>query len=131
MMKKFMILLSLILISVNVNAQTFKCTDIVFSDYAASFERKVQKAKKKGLGSILKLEIYENDIKAEICGIENEKPEIAVFTRVSNNHYEYKYREARIVLKLKTILGYINECEVVNYDDGIYIATVKYKREIF
>lgn len=122
---------SLIFISVNVNAQTFKCTDIEFSDYAASFERKVQKMKKKGLGSTLKLEIFENDIKAIISDVEGERPDTAVFTKVGNNQYEYKYRDARIILKLKTFLGYINECEVINYDDGEYIATVTYKREIF
>lgn len=133
-MKKIMrliILFSLIFISVNVNAQTFKCTDIEFSEYAASFEKKVQRTKKNSLGAILQLEIFENDIKAIRNEVDSKKTYTGIFTKVSNNQYEYKDKNVRIILKLKTILGYINECEIINYNQEKYLFTVKYKREMF
>lgn len=128
---KVIIIVVLSFISISANAQTFKCIDVVFSEYASSFEKKTQDTKKAVLGSTLELKIFVSDIKAEKRDIDGEKPETVIFTKVSDDKYEYKYKENYNILELKTILGYIKGCEIVIYEDDKYIATVKYKREVF
>lgn len=131
-MKLFATLIFMILISVKANAQTFICTDII-SDFKTVEEE--QEAKLDMLGSILELQIFDNDIKISIktkkeIEKNSKRDRSAVYTKDSYyDYYEVKHKDGYSRIELETFMGFIKGLKLI-FKNGDKQATTIFKRKI-
>lgn len=124
----------------SVNAQTFICTDVTFSDYAKkiSTEAQLYQVKKNILGAITKLEIFEKNLK-----VVTEEKDGNTYEYIMDKIGEYKYRyedimtnyityesyKLKVDLEIQTRLGYYLSCTVKTYYDEKLVQTITSKRK--
>jgi hypothetical protein len=109
------------------NAQTFKCTSIVFGKEVST--SKQQKLKEEALGSKMECEFFKTDIKATISYEYKGESRKAVLIFVKEGDI---YSSDKFILKMKKSLGFITEINLINYShDDKYVATIIFERELF
>lgn len=127
---------------VSVKAQTFVCSDITFSTYGKELAPEyTRNAIKEGaLGSVWKLEVFDNSIRfsTENNGVDG--GEKYVMTRIEPNKYQKnfgniysafagKYGETKLELKIQQTFGYYSSCQLLSYFDGKLVQTTTFKRK--
>jgi len=127
---KIATLITFLSISVGINAQTFKCTSVEFSDEVSIEDQ--QKEKKKMLGATLEYEMFENDIKVTISYVYREKPkkEIEIFSK-NGNTYELEIDRDKAFLNFEKTLGFVRGVIITICKYKEQPITIKFEREYF
>ena len=110
--------------SIYANAQTFKCTDVVFNVELS--ERQQQKYKSNTLGVTVTLEFFKNDVKVTV-NQKNERP--TIMTKIGKDKYKYKQRETVEIIELNKILGFIFSVKYLKYENEKLIGTATFERD--
>ena len=122
----------MVLISVKANAQTFICTDVI-SDFKTVEEE--QEAKLDMLGSILELQIFDNDIKISIktkkeIEKNSKRDRSAVYAKDSfYDYYEVKHKDGYSRIELETFMGFIKGLKLT-FKNGDEKAITIFKRKL-
>ena len=129
-MKKCFFTLFLLLSSINIQAQTFVCTDITF--YGSDMTpQKIQKEKAKYLGSNATLTFYDNSLR--LSTTTNGKTESIVMDKVNASEYQVIEKSGnntnKLVLKLNKWVEYIRSFTLEFYKNYSLEGTVTYKRD--
>jgi hypothetical protein len=105
-LKILLLLVALISFSDMINAQNFKV--VSYEDSTSSLQ-KLQEYKVDALGTKIKLEFYGNEVKVIMDGPKEDDKEVAVFTKVSDNVYQFREtaNASPITLTLNKIIKYI------------------------
>lgn len=129
-MKKIIIIIPLLILTLTIQAQTFVCTDI---DYCGTdlTPQKVQKEKAKYLGSKATLTFFDKSLKLSYTI--NGKTESLVMDKVNANEYQAIEKRGnntnKLVLKLNTWIEYIRSFTIEGYKNYSLEATITYKRD--
>lgn len=129
-MKKIIIIIPLLILTLTIQAQTFVCTDI---DYRGTdlTPQKVQKEKAKYLGSKATLTFFDKSLKLSYTI--NGKTESLVMDKVNANEYQAIEKRGnntnKLVLKLNTWIEYIRSFTIEGYKNYSLEATITYKRD--
>ena len=129
-MKKIIIIIPLLILTLTIQAQTFVCTDI---DYRGTdlTPQKVQKEKAKYLGSKATLTFFDKSLKLSYTI--NGKTESLVMDEVNANEYQAIEKRGnntnKLVLKLNTWIEYIRSFTIEGYKNYSLEATITYKRD--
>jgi hypothetical protein len=131
--KMFLILVSLSLFSIEINAQTFICTDVIIAEYIDLKDE--QDMKNDMLGSVLELEIFDNDIKISIKtqneikrGSKRDRSAILPKHKL-HDYYELSYKGGYIRVKLERIVGYIKGLKLTMKNGDAETITI-FKRKV-
>ncbi len=120
------ILMLTMLVTSNLQAQTFNCQDVSFSGSFSDSEK--QTVKEKLLGSEMKLEFFDTTVKITAT---DEKTLLGiVLDEVDKNEYKTKKGAREISLSIQKITGIIKNATIV-VKDGNRTTTFSYKREVF
>jgi hypothetical protein len=129
-MKKGILTMVVLLLSVAVKAQTFVCTDIKYrgSDLTP---QQVQKEKAKYLGSKATLTFYDNSLKMSVD--EGGKTESIVLDKINGSEYQTTEKRGnnfrKMVLKLNKWVEYIRSFTIEVYKNNSLEGSVTYKRD--
>ena len=129
-MKKIICISFLLMFFLDIQAQTFICTDI---DYRGTelTPQKVQKEKAKYLGSKATLTFFDKSLKFSFTT--NGKTESIIMDKVNANEYQAIEKRGnntnKLVLKLNTWIEYIRSFTIEGYKNYSLEATITYKRD--
>lgn len=129
-MKKGGVFITLMLLCVAIQAQTFVCTDINYygSDYTP---QKIQNNKAKYLGSKATLTFYDKSLK--ISTNTDGKIESVVLDKVKDNEYQTVEKRGnnvkKLVIKLNKLFEYIRSFTVESYNNYSLEMNVTFKRD--
>ena len=129
-MKKIIIIIPLLILTLTIQAQTFVCTDI---DYRGTdlTPQKVQKEKAKYLGSKATLTFFDKSLKFSFTT--NGKTESIIMDKVNANEYQAIEKRGnntnKLVLKLNTWIEYIRSFTIEGYKNYSLEVTATYKRD--
>jgi hypothetical protein len=129
-MKKIIIFIPVLILTLTIQAQTFVCTDI---DYRGTdlTPQKVQKEKAKYLGSNATLTFYDKSLR--LSTTTNGKTESIVMDKVNANEYQAIEKRGnstnKLVLKLNKWVEYIRSFTLEVYKNYSLEGTVTYKRD--
>jgi len=129
-MKKIICISFLLMFFLDIQAQTFICTDI---DYRGTelTPQKVQKEKAKYLGSKATLTFYDNSLKLSVN--EGGKKESIVLDKINGSEYQFTENRGndfrKIVIKLNKWVEYIRSFTIEVYKNHSLEGTVTYKRD--
>lgn len=129
-MNRILTTLLVLLLCMEVQAQTFVCTDINF--YGSDMTpQKIQKEKAKYLGSKATLTFFDKSLKFSYTT--NGKTESIVMDKVNANEYQAIEKRGndtnKLVLKLNTWVEYIRSFTIEGYKNYSLGATITYKRD--
>jgi hypothetical protein len=129
-MKKIIIFIPVLILTLTIQAQTFVCTDI---DYRGTdlTPQKVQKEKTRYLGSKATLTFFDKSLKFSFTT--NGKTESIIMDKVNANEYQAIEKRGnntnKLVLKLNTWIEYIRSFTIEGYKNYSLEATATYKRD--
>ena len=128
--KLFITLIFLVLIPFQISAQTFICTDVI-SDFKNAEEE--QEAKQDILGSILELQIFDNDIKISIKTkkeIEkgSKRDRSLILYKSYSDYYDVEIKGTYTRIELETFMGFIKGLEFT-IKNGEEKTIAKFKRK--
>lgn len=129
-MKKIICISFLLMFFLDIQAQTFICTDF---DYRGTelTPQKVQKEKAKYLGSKATLTFFDKSLKFSFTT--NGKTESIIMDKVNANEYQVIEKRGnntnKLVLKLNTWIEYIRSFTIEGYKNYSLEATATYKRD--
>lgn len=130
-MNKILAILLTSLLCLEVQAQSFVCTDLNY--YGSDLSpQKVQKEKAKYLGSKATLTFYDNSLKLSMT--ENGKIESIVLDKVSDNEYQYTEKNRlgdvkKAVIKLNKWAAYIRSFTLESYKNYSLEGSATFKRD--
>ena len=129
-MNRILTTLLVLLLCMEVQAQTFVCTDINY--YGSDMTpQKIQKEKAKYLGSKATLTFFDKSLKFSYTT--NGKTESIVMDKVNANEYQAIEKRGndtnKLVLKLNTWVEYIRSFTIEGYKNYSLGATITYKRD--
>lgn len=129
-MNRILTTLLVLLLCMEVQAQTFVCTDITFYGLDMT-PQKIQKEKAKYLGSNATLTFYDNSLR--LSTTTNGKTESIVMDKVNASEYQVIEKSGnntnKLVLKLNKWVEYIRSFTLEFYKNYSLGATITYKRD--
>lgn len=130
-MKKIFFISFLLLSFIDIQAQTFVCTDISFYDSELT-PQQIQKEKAKYLGFKATLTFYDKSLRLSVE--ENGRVESLILDKVKDNEYQYiekkgAQRVNKLVVKLNKWVEYIRSFTIEGYKNYSLVTSATYKRD--
>lgn len=127
-MKRYLIFIILLIgIVTSIEAQTFQVTDMQFGNNVS--ESTKQKKKSQGLGTLAKLNVYDNDAKLELLSSDGDTEASIILERQTDGNYVYKEGEDKVILKIDSFLGYYRALKLETWRDNQLMWTTYLKRK--
>ncbi|MBE6260337.1 MAG: hypothetical protein E7107_05860 [Prevotella sp.] len=130
-MRKYLFISFLLLFFLEIQAQTFVCTDINY--YGPNYNpTSIQKNKARYLGSKATLTFFDKSLK--ISYTEKGKTESIVLDKVNDNEYHYYKKDllgniTKGVLKLQKWVAYIKSFTIESYNNNSLEVVATFKRD--